>query len=125
MAHLYPAHKHKTLTRFSSKKLCSTSNIINICNQYCCYFVSQPDYDDIEGHDGRVPTQFPRGKSDKGKDNKKYGEFYNVVIKSWTWIYRIKYKSVWLFSKETNIGNATISIQQQITILLLIKPQTI
>lgn len=33
----------------------------------------QPDYDDIDIN-GRVPTQFPRGKSDKGKDNKKYGK---------------------------------------------------
>lgn len=34
---------------------------------------SQPDYDDIEG-DGRMPAQLTRGKSDKGKDNKKYGK---------------------------------------------------
>lgn len=37
------------------------------------FFYFQPDYDDIDIN-GRVPTQFPRGKSDKGKDNKKYGE---------------------------------------------------
>lgn len=39
---------------------------------YC--FFSQPDYDDINEGEGRMPSQFPRGKSDKGKDNKKYGK---------------------------------------------------
>ncbi|GBP68070.1 hypothetical protein EVAR_45358_1 [Eumeta japonica] len=35
-----------------------------------------PDYDDIE-ENGRV-AQFPRGKSDKGKDNKKYGKLIQI-----------------------------------------------
>lgn len=42
-----------------------------------CLF--QPDYDDIED-DARL-THFPRGKSDKGKDNKKYGKFYSKLNK--------------------------------------------
>ncbi|XP_021185619.3 uncharacterized protein LOC110372922 isoform X1 [Helicoverpa armigera] len=42
----------------------------------------KPDYDDIEGHDGRVPTQFPRGKSDKGKDNKKYDDPYYCGLRA-------------------------------------------
>lgn len=41
------------------------------------FIIFQPDYDDIE-EQNRV-TQFPRGKSDKGKDNKKYGEFKIIL----------------------------------------------
>ncbi|KAF9413580.1 hypothetical protein HW555_008225 [Spodoptera exigua] len=44
--------------------------------------IPKPDYDDIEGHDGRVPTQFPRGKSDKGKDNKKYDDPYYCGLRA-------------------------------------------
>lgn len=46
-------------------------NVLKINEIYKC-IILQPDYDDIEVNE-RVPTQFPRGKSDKGKDNKKYG----------------------------------------------------
>ncbi|KAF9789954.1 hypothetical protein SFRURICE_003363 [Spodoptera frugiperda] len=44
--------------------------------------IPKPDYDDIEGNDGRVPTQFPRGKSDKGKDNKKYDDPYYCGLRA-------------------------------------------
>jgi hypothetical protein len=40
--------------------------------------LTQPDYDDIEeGNDEIKPLA--RGKSDKGKDNKKYGELMRVA----------------------------------------------
>ncbi|XP_069361523.1 uncharacterized protein exp isoform X2 [Maniola hyperantus] len=42
--------------------------------------IPKPDYDDIEGD--RVPTQFPRGKSDKGKDNKKYDDPYYCGLRA-------------------------------------------
>lgn len=42
---------------------------------FIIYF--QPDYDDIEAN-GRGPAQFPRGKSDKGKE-KKYGKHNNKI----------------------------------------------
>ncbi|XP_022130338.2 uncharacterized protein LOC111003893 isoform X1 [Pieris rapae] len=41
--------------------------------------IPKPDYDDI---DDRVPTQFPRGKSDKGKDNKKYDDPYYCGLRA-------------------------------------------
>lgn len=43
----------------------------NLLLQSVLVFFSQPDYDDIED-ENRVKLQ--RGKSDKGKDNKKYGK---------------------------------------------------
>ncbi|CAG9796377.1 unnamed protein product [Diatraea saccharalis] len=43
--------------------------------------IPKPDYDDIE-ENGRVPTQFPRGKSDKGKDNKKYDDPYYCGLRA-------------------------------------------
>ncbi|KOB73337.1 Uncharacterized protein OBRU01_10770, partial [Operophtera brumata] len=43
--------------------------------------IPKPDYDDIDIN-GRVPTQFPRGKSDKGKDNKKYDDPYYCGLRA-------------------------------------------
>lgn len=43
--------------------------------------IPKPDYDDIDLN-GRVPTQFPRGKSDKGKDNKKYDDPYYCGLRA-------------------------------------------
>ncbi|KPJ16490.1 hypothetical protein RR48_05569 [Papilio machaon] len=43
--------------------------------------IPKPDYDDIEVN-GRVPSQFPRGKSDKGKDNKKYDDPYYCGLRA-------------------------------------------
>lgn len=40
---------------------------------YILNSILQPDYDDIEAAENRLKT-FARGKSDKGKDNKKYGK---------------------------------------------------
>ncbi|XP_073958359.1 uncharacterized protein [Choristoneura fumiferana] len=42
--------------------------------------IPKPDYDDIE--DNRLPNQFPRGKSDKGKDNKKYDDPYYCGLRA-------------------------------------------
>lgn len=42
--------------------------------------IPKPDYDDIE-ENGRM-TQFPRGKSDKGKDNKKYDDPYYCGLRA-------------------------------------------
>ncbi|XP_048489468.1 uncharacterized protein LOC105391512 isoform X2 [Plutella xylostella] len=43
--------------------------------------IPKPDYDDIE-ENGRAVTQFPRGKSDKGKDNKKYDDPYYCGLRA-------------------------------------------
>ncbi|KAG6447054.1 hypothetical protein O3G_MSEX004713 [Manduca sexta] len=42
--------------------------------------IPKPDYDDIETN-GRVPAQFPRGKSDKGKE-KKYDDPYYCGLRA-------------------------------------------
>lgn len=38
---------------------------------------SQPDYDDLD--DDKMIKLMARGKSDKGKDNKKYGKLHDVI----------------------------------------------
>ncbi|XP_052757760.1 uncharacterized protein LOC113518505 isoform X1 [Galleria mellonella] len=43
--------------------------------------IPKPDYDDIEVNE-RVPAQFQRGKSDKGKDNKKYDDPYYCGLRA-------------------------------------------
>jgi hypothetical protein len=55
------------------------------------FTLNQPDYDDIEDENQVKLTE--RGKSGKGKDNKKYGEFYDRAcdLSSLPWLYiRVK-----------------------------------
>ena len=59
---------------FDTKFIIYVSN----SNHYNFFTLNQPDYDDIDDENQVKLTE--RGKSGKGKDNKKYGEFYGYTI---------------------------------------------